>query len=351
MRKLLLGLLLVLAAGAAVALLQYRALVTFTRTPHAVERDVVVAIASGTGPRAVCEKLFAAGAITDERRFYWSVRYLQRAAGRLKSGEYLFKAGVNQTPEEIVERLLRGEVLNLKVTIPEGLRLEEQAPLVAAAGIGDAAEYVRLARDPAFTKTLGIPADSLEGYLFPDTYLVPRTTSTAGMLKLMVEHFDKAFAAAQAQRLPSVTLTARQAVTLASIIEKETGQAAERPRISCVFHNRLRKEMKLQTDPTVMYAAFLATGRWDENIHRSDLERVHPYNTYAVKGLPPGPICNAGEAALAAALHPITCNDLFFVSKNDTTHVFCPDLACHEANVEKWQREYFRQKRAGGSGH
>lgn len=317
---------------------------SFAAKPHPAARDVVVEIAQGTGPQALSKKLAQAGVISDEVAFYRVLRFVRREAGRIKHGEYQFRAEVQTTPNEIIDRLLKGEVLNVKVTFPEGLRVEEQAAIFATSGLGTAAEFVRLARDPAFARSKGVKAGSLEGYLFPDTYLVPRNTDTAAMLGYMVERFEKAWAEAEKHRLPSVRLSKQEAVTLASIVEKETGQADERPRISCVFHNRLVKDMKLQTDPTVMYAAFLATGHWEENIHKSDLERVHPYNTYAVKGLPPGPIANAGEAALTAALRPIRCDDLFFVSKNDGTHVFCPDLACHEANVEKWQREFFRKK-------
>ncbi len=136
-------------------------------------------------------------------------------------------------------------------------------------------------------------------------------------------------------------------MTLASIIEKETGRADERPRISCVFHNRLRKGMRLQTDPTVMYATMLRNGgRWSQNITKADLLAPHPYNTYTAAGLPPGPIANAGQAALDAALHPSECSDLYFVSRNDGSHVFCPDLRCHEAAVKTWQIDYFRAQRA-----
>jgi len=339
---------LVAALGAAgYAGWMHRELEAFAARPHPAPRDVVVEIAQGAGPQAVSRKLAQAGVISDEVAFYRVLRFVRREAGRIKHGEYPFHAGVQTTPGEIIDRLLKGEVLNVKVTFPEGLRVEEQAAIFAASGLGAAAEYVRLARDPAFARSSGVKADSLEGYLFPDTYLVPRTTDTRAMLGYMVERFERAWAEAERRRLPSVRLSKHEAVTLASIVEKETGQAEERPRISCVFHNRIVKDMKLQTDPTVMYAAFLATGRWDENIRRSDLERVHPYNTYAVKGLPPGPIANAGEAALTAALRPIRCDDLFFVSKNDGMHVFCPTLACHEANVERWQRAFFRQKRLG----
>ena len=340
--------LVILAGLAAVAYLahQHQQLTEFADTPFPALREVVVEIAQGSGPLAISQKLFEAGVIADEERFYRTLRFIRRDAGRLRHGEYTFHAGTVSTPNEIIARLLKGEVRNEKITFPEGLRIEEQAAIWGASGLGSVDDFTRLARDATFARSLNVDATTLEGYLFPDTYLVPRSTTTAEMLKLMVERFEKAWAEAEANRLPSVKLGKHQAVTLASIVEKETGQASERPRISCVFHNRLVKDMKLQTDPTVMYAAYLATGRWDENIHKADLERVHPYNTYAVKGLPPGPIANAGARAIEAALHPITCNDLFFVSRNDGTHEFCPDLSCHEANVEKWQRAYFRQKRA-----
>lgn len=325
---------------------KYRKLEAFATTAVAPPAEVVVTIPPGTGPRAVSEKLALAGVVADGPQFYFNVRFRRDAAGRLKAGDYLFRPGEPQTPDQIVDRLLKGEILSVKVTIPEGLRTEEQAPLFAAAGLGDAAAFVRLARDPAFARAAGVEADSLEGYLFPDTYLFPKTATTEQILGLMVERFREAWTRAEAQRAPDVTLTRHEAVTLASIVEKETGAVAERPRISCVFHNRLARKMKLQTDPTVLYSMFLRTGLFSKNIRRSDLETPHPYNTYAVKGLPPGPIANAGQAALEAALNPLACDDLFFVSKNDGTHVFCPDLACHEANVEKWQRRYFRQKRA-----
>ena len=343
-----LGLLLVLAAAAGGVLWwQYNDLLDWAKTPHSVTGDVVVTVPRGMGPSAVIDQLAGAGAVDDTTRFYVYVRFVKKALPKLRSGEYAFTSGDAPTPDEVLARLMKGEELNVKVTLPEGLRVEEQAALVEAAGIGTAAEFASLARDASFVRSLGVEATSLEGYLFPDTYLVPKRTTSAAFIKLMVERFQKAWKAAEAQRAPDVTLNERQAVTLASIIEKETGQANERPRISCVFHNRLKLDMKLQTDPTVMYAAFLATGKWSDNIHRSDLDRDHPYNTYAVKGLPPGPIANAGEAALKAALRPEHCEDLFFVSRNDSTHVFCPDLTCHEANVERWQRAFFRNKGAG----
>lgn len=325
---------------------QYSSVSIWGEVAGRVSAETVVEVPPGTGPKGIAELLAKAGAVDDAERFYRYVRWVRRVGGRLKAGEYAFRPDAPQTPAQIVERLMKGEVRAIKVTIPEGLRLDEQAALFEAAGVAKAAELVKLARDATFSHSLGIEADSLEGYLFPDTYQVPRNATAEQVLRWQVERFRKAWSEAESRRASGIGLTLHQGVTLASIVEKETGQPQERPRISCVFHNRLRKDMKLQTDPTVIYAKILRTGSYDGNIRKSDLEAPHPYNTYAVKGLPPGPIANAGEAALVAALSPITCEDLFFVSRNDGTHIFCPTLACHEAAVETWQRAFFRKKRA-----
>ncbi len=169
------------------------------------------------------------------------------------------------------------------------------------------------------------------------------------MLTKMVSRATEELKQAEAQRKPGVKLDAAQAMVLASIIEKETGRAEERPRISCVFHNRLRLGIPLATDPTVLYASKLMRGSFVKNITKQDLSTPHPYNTYVVKGLPPGPIASPGTEAIVAALHPLECSDLFFVSRNDGTHVFCPNLKCHEAAVEEWQRRYFQKKKQKGS--
>lgn len=350
MKKLLLGLFVVVlavaAAGGGWLFWQKTSLESFASTPAAPMSESVVTVRPGMGPQSVSKALEQAGAVSSAERFYQYVRFVRRVGGQFKAGDYAFRPDAPQTPDQVIDRLLKGEILSVKVTIPEGLRIEEQAPLFAAAGLVDPTEYVRLARDPSFTRSLGIEADSLEGYLFPDTYLLPKNSTAESVLRLMVGRFEKAWSAAEQARLPDVSLSRHQAVTLASIVEKETGAPEERPRISCVFHNRLRRNMKLQTDPTVIYSVLLSTGTFDGNLRRIHLDTPHPYNTYSVRGLPPGPIANAGEAALKAALAPITCEDLFFVSRNDGTHVFCPTLACHEENVEKWQRQFFRKKRA-----
>jgi peptidoglycan lytic transglycosylase G len=296
-----------------------------------------------SGPHHLAQLLADAGVVSDARRFYFHLHYFRRNAVP-HAGEYEFTGPV--LPDEVIGKLTRGDVKLYRFTVPEGLRVDEIAPIVGSTTLCSGDEFLKLARDPATAKKLGVPGPSLEGFLFPDTYTVTRTAGCAGIVQLMVNRFREEWHKAQAQRAEDVTFDELQAVTLASIVEKETGQPGERPRISCVFHNRLRRGMKLQTDPTVIYALLLENGfKWDGNLRKSDLFLAHPYNTYYVKGLPPGPICNPGAAALQAAVNPAHCNDLFFVSRNDHTHVFCPDFACHERNVRRFQIEYFRHKR------
>ncbi len=322
----------------------HRDLTSYAATPFGSAEDKTIDILQGTGPHQAIRLLARGGALSDERRAWWYVHYLRREKRSMRAGEYVFAGPLR--PDEVLERLYRGEVKTYQVTVPEGLRMEEIAALVEGAGLGRAAELVPLMRDPAFARELGIDAPNLEGYLFPDTYTFTRGPKARAVISAMVARFGEAWKRAEAGRLPSVKLDQRQAVILASIIEKETGQAQERARVSCVFHNRLARGIRLATDPTVMYATMLRTGRWSKNITKADLLTPHPYNTYLTAGLPPGPIASPGEAALQAALHPAACSDLFFVSRNDGTHVFCPDLACHEAAVRHWQVEFFRKRKA-----
>jgi UPF0755 protein len=345
--KLLALLLLAALAGAgAFGYVAWRELEAFRAAPHGGAEEKVVEIAPGSSPRAVVRALARAGVLADDELAWRQVRlqhWLKREARPFKAGEYAFAGPL--TPDEALERVYKGEIKLYRFTVPEGLRIEEIAQIVERSGLAGEQAVVLLARDPAVARALGVPFDSLEGYLFPDTYAFAKGVTARQIVEAMVHRFREAWAEASAARGPGVTLGEAEAVVLASIVEKETGQAAERPRISCVFHNRLARRMRLQTDPTVMYATFLRTGRWSKNISKADLLTPHPYNTYSVAGLPPGPIASPGQAALAAALAPAACQDLFFVSRNDGTHVFCPDLACHEAAVQRWQVEFFRRRR------
>lgn len=336
-----------LAAAAAVAALQLRELARFRDAPYGSEEEKVVEIPAGAGPHQVVRLLARSGVLSDERLAWHWLRWWKQVWKHdrrpLKAGEYGFSGALS--PDEVLEKVYRGEVKLYQFTVAEGLRMQEIAAVIEQAGLGRASELLPLMSDPALARELGVPSDNLEGFLFPDTYTFPRGPRPRAVLAAMVQRFRAAWRDADAGRAPGVKLDEKQAVTLASIIEKETGQPEERPRIACVFHNRLERGMRLQTDPTVMYATMLRHGgRWSQNITRADLLAAHPYNTYTVAGLPPGPIASPGAAALRAALHPAACNDLYFVSRNDGTHVFCPDLVCHNAAVRRWQIEFFRHR-------
>ncbi len=321
---------------------------SFRDTPFGSEAEKVVEVPAGAGPAQVVRLLARAGVLSDERLARWYVRYWRRDPRPMKVGEYAFRGPMR--PDEVLERIYRGEVKTYAFTVPEGLRMDEVAQIVERAGLGDARELAALMRDASFAKELGLPFPALEGWLFPDTYSFPRGPNPRAILSAMVSEARQAYRRADADRLPGVALSEGEAVTLASIVEKETGRADERARIACVFHNRLSKGMRLQTDPTVLYAKMLRTGAWSQNITRADLQAPHPYNTYTSAGLPPGPVANPGEAALRAVLHPAECRDLYFVSRNDGSHEFCPDIACHSKAVRRWQVDYFRKRRAEADG-
>lgn len=334
-----LGLLVVgaVALGAVI----WRDIAQFRATPYGGPEEKVVVIPQGASARAVIHALADAGVLSHERTAWRYVRYVRRDGRSFRAGEYAFAGPL--TPDEVLERVHHGDVKLYRFTVAEGLRADEIAEIVGRTGLVRAEEFLAVARDADVARALGLPYPGLEGFLFPDTYAVARGAGARGIAAMMVARFKAEYARADAARRPEVRLDLGQAATLASIVEKETGQPAERPHIACVFHNRLRQGMRLQTDPTVMYATMLRTGRWSRNISRADLQTPHPYNTYTTAGLPPGPIANAGAAALRATLAPDTCDDLFFVSRNDGTHAFCPDLACHNAAVRTWQVEYFRR--------
>jgi len=221
-----------------------------------------------------------------------------------------------------------------RFTVPEGLRADEIAELVERSGLARGEDFLAVVRDPATARSAGLPYPSLEGFLYPDTYAFAKGISTVDIVAAMVRRFREEYALAALERDPDVTLEPGQVTTLASIVEKENGRADERPHIACVIHNRLRKKMLLQSDPTAMYASMLRTGKWPKSISSADRLAPQPYNTHATAGLPPGPIANPGGASLRAALNPKKCNDLFFVSRTDGAHVFCADLVCYNAAVQ-----------------
>jgi UPF0755 protein len=237
-------------------------------------------------------------------------------------------------PLEILDRFRRGLVVLHPVTIPEGYSVRQIAEVLRGAGIGDPEELLGLAESPAFISELGLDVPTLEGYLFPDTYGLPRNISTADIVRRMVGRFQETYQSVWANRAAELGLTRHQVVTLASIIEKETGSGIERPIISAVFHNRLRLRMPLQSDPTVIYPI----KNFDGNLRKVDLVRDNPYNTYRRRGLPPGPIGNPGREALEAALYPSPVDYLYFVARNDGSHHFSRTLREHNKAVDQYQR-------------
>jgi UPF0755 protein len=249
----------------------------------------------------------------------------------LQPGEYHFDEALDV--RAVVRRLARG-TRRPAVTIPEGLTVREVAALLAAHGLGTAESFRCVGADPEFLVEAGVPGAQLEGYLFPDTYPLSPLMSPAEILATMVRRFHEGFRAEHHRRAAALGLTVDEVVTLASIIEKETGTAEERPLIAAVFHNRLRLGMRLQSDPTVIYGL----PAFDGNLTRADLQAPTPYNTYVIAGLPPGPIANPGLAALEAALMPADAPYLYFVSQNDGTHAFSRTLAEHNRAVARYQR-------------
>jgi len=345
-------LLLVLVAGAGAAWWWWRdqRITEFARTPAGAAGTRDVTIPPGSGPRRVADVLAQAGVVSDaELTYAWLRR--EKLGPKLRAGEYEFTLPL--TPEQAIQKLISGQQKTYHVTIPEGLRLDEILPLLASSQLKLRLDRLdALAADPEFVKKLGVPATRLEGFLFPDTYSFTHGYTEESVLAKMVSRTLEELQAAMASMDPAVKLEPLQIVTLASIVEKETGAPEERPRIACLFLNRLRLGMPLQTDPTVLYAMMMIRGKFVKNITRQDLVTPHPSPPPPPHGLPPGPIASPGAAALQAVTHPATCSDLYFVSRNDGTHVFCPTLQCHNAAVQKWQVDYWaEQRRRGRSGH
>ncbi|HXV69590.1 MAG TPA: endolytic transglycosylase MltG [Nitrospira sp.] len=261
----------------------------------------------------------------------------QEADRKIHPGEYELHAAM--PPVEILSKLIAGRVVLHSVTIPEGYTISQIADVLAEHRITERAEFIRLTSDKSFLKTLGISADSLEGYLYPDTYRFARPTAGKEVIKAMVDQLGQVMTAEWQARAKDLNLTVHEVLTLASVIEKETGAGDERPHISSVFHNRLKKKIPLQSDPTVIYGL----PNFDGNLHKRDLSHPSPYNTYRWAGLPPGPIASPGADSIRAALYPVTSSYLYFVSKNDGTHQFSATLVEHNKAVERYQKRPFRR--------
>jgi UPF0755 protein len=298
--------------------------------PPLGESGALVVVREGDSVAAIADRLHRGGVVRSALLF----RVWARAGGldrAIQPGEYHFATATGV--RDVARRLAAGST-RPAVTIPEGRTVREVAALLAAAGLGAPESFLCLARDPEFLVEAGVPGAQLEGYLFPDTYRFSPLMPPGEILGTMVRRFHERFQPAHHRRAAARGMTVDEVVTLASIIEKETGQSEERPLIAAVFHNRLRLGMRLQSDPTVIYGL----PSFDGNLTRADLAHPSSYNTYVAAGLPPGPIANPGLAAIEAALTPATASYLYFVSRNDGTHVFSTTLAEHNRAVATYQR-------------
>ncbi len=296
--------------------------------------NVFVDVESGAGPKAVARDLKEKGLIRAEFPFLAAYE-LFFAPRKIKAGEYSFSSPIRA--KDILTDLVEGKVYLHAVTIPEGLTAREIAPLLSPL-LADGEEGFRAASsNPALVAAFDRKAWDLEGYLFPETYRFPRGISSEEAVRSMVGQFNLVFSASWQERAAALGLSLRHVVTLASLVEKETSIPVERPLISAVFHNRLRLRMKLDCDPTIIYALKLR-GTFNGNLSKKDMALDSPYNTYLHAGLPPGPICNPGKGSLEAALFPSDEGYLYFVSRNDGSHYFSRTFAEHQAAVRRFQK-------------
>ncbi len=305
--------------------------VHFAKTPCDLSANgKVFFIKPGQNLAIISEELLHKKLICNKSLFVLMTRF-KRDSGKIQAGEYLLSASMS--PEKMLDIFVQGKVRLHKIVIPEGLNINEIAALVEKAGFGSKEHFVMLARNKKFVRSMGIKGGSFEGYLFPETYFFPKNISQKDIIIQMVKQFNRVFTLKWRKRAENLGFSVNQIVTLASIIEKETGKASERPIIASVFYNRLKRHMRLESDPTVIYGIKNFNG----DLTKKDLETPTPYNTYKIKGLPPGPITNPGKMSLKAALFPAHTDYLFFVSKNNSTHKFSKNLREHDRAVRKYQ--------------
>jgi len=306
--------------------------VTFLYIPPDRERvQKVLEIPEGSTLRETARLLFQNGLITSVNSFV-VVGKLLAIERHIIPGEYVFHT--QMLPLEIIALIKSGRVVQYEITVPEGTTMAQIGRMVEEKRLARFDDFIQRANDPVFIQSLGYTADSLEGYLYPESYYFSKRVGSEGILRAMVKQFETVYTPEMERRAQEIGMTKQEVVTLASIIEKETSVDLERPMVSAVFHNRIRKRIPLQSDPTVIYSL----PHFNGNLTRKNLRVRSPYNTYRVKGLPPGPIANPGKEALWAALYPAAVEYLYFVSKNDGTHYFSKTLAEHNRAVQRYQK-------------
>jgi UPF0755 protein len=309
----------------------------FVLVPYGPRTETFVDIPLGTGTLGIAKQLEHSGIVRSALAFdalTIGKNLSGTGAGSLKAGEYRFDHAVKM--EEVYNRLRRGDVYTVTVVVPEGFNIFDIAGAVAAAGLDSREDFLRAEQRHTELISAWVPggnggALSVEGYLFPDTYKFSRHATAVQMLTAMVRRFEQ-----EVNRLGIRSGQVERTVTMASLVEKEVHLDVERPEVASVFNNRLAAGMPLQTDPAVIYASMLR-GTWTGVIHQSELKSDSGYNTYVHVGLPPGPICNPGVAALKAVLHPANTEFLYFVASAQGSTRFASTLAEHNANVAAYR--------------
>jgi UPF0755 protein len=302
--------------------------------PSGTNLTKTVFIKKGSHLKRVSEVLEQEGIIRS-RHFFVLLTAILGKKTKIRAGEY--DLHTRMLPLEVLDSLVKGQSKQHLVTIPEGYTLSQIAQLFEDSNLVEKREFLQKASSPAFITALGLSESAgttLEGFLFPDTYHVLREMEPEELIRMMVHRFKKVFGPDLSHRASELGMSEKEAVILASIIEKETSLPEEKPLISAVFHNRLKRNIPLQSDPTVIYGI----KNFDGNLTKEHLLRKTPYNTYLIAGLPPTPICNPGKESLLAALYPAPVSYLYFVSRNDGSHYFSSEIEEHNRAVWKYQK-------------
>jgi UPF0755 protein len=320
----------------------------YAQSPEQVS-NIVIEIPYGSSAKRVSEILYTQGLIKDQNLFYWFLRLYREDTARMQAGYYVFEGEVSAN--DIAERLQTGRDQSYKIVYKEGENLLDLALALEKIDLVSIADFEQAMQSPEIADLIPITkiltrrkikndVGGIEGYLFPDTYFFSKRDTGVTIIKKMHQRLLDKIAGNIKNSLEQQNKTLHEVLTLASIVEKETGAVSERPMIASVYQNRLKINMRLQADPTVIYGIKDYNGK----IRKADLLNYHAYNTYKITGLPPGPIAAAGLESIKAVLWPELNNYLYFVSKNDGTHWFCKDLDCHNQAVRKYQIDYFRAK-------